>query len=272
MMRKASTCMASLGLGIGLLAGLPAAASAVPTVTLKAAAVPIPVNPAKPHGPTYPGTGNILGAGTALETEIHISGNEYGGGPPPLREVKFYAPAGAKLHTQGFATCSPTTLQNYGPEKCPKKSFASPLGEAMGYVTLGGERVHETVSVQGFFAPGGALAFYVLGRTPVSIEIVSTGNITNGGGPFGPLLTAEVPLIPSVPGALDATAEFIKVKVGAAYKKGKKLISYATVPKKCPKGGFPVKAELSFGTGESRSEWVTAPAATYTAPCPKKKK
>ncbi len=262
-MRRASTCLALIGLAV---LGLSATALAAPTVTLKAAAVPIPINLANPGGRTYPGTGNILGAGTALETEFLISGTEYGGGPPPLREVKFFAPAGSKLHTQGFTTCSATTLEHSGPGACSKKSYASPLGEANGYVSFGTERVHEKVTVQGFFVSGG-LAFYANGNSPVSIEIVSKGSVTYSGG--APVFTAEVPLIPSVPGALDASATQIKVKVGAAYKKGKKLISYATVPKKCPKGGFPVRAELKFGAGESPAEWVTS-MASYKAPCPKK--
>jgi hypothetical protein len=270
MMRRASTCLALVGLWVVGLGGLSAVASAAPAVTLKAAAVPIPINPANPHSPTYPGTGDILGAGTALETEFSINGTEYGGGPPPLREVRFIAPNGSKVNEQGFATCSVTTLEHEGPEKCPKKSYASPEGEATGFVSFGGERVTEKVSVQGFFVSGG-LAFYVLGKTPVSIEIVSKGSVSTGGGGAGPVVTAEVPLIPSVPGALDASASQIKVKVGAAYKKKGKLVSYATVPKKCPKGGFPVSAELKFGTGESPSEWVTS-TASYKAPCPKHKK
>ena len=70
-------------------------------------------------------------------------------------------------------------------------------------------------------------------------------------------------LVDSVPGAPPVSTESINLKVGAAYKKGKKTISYGTVPKKCPKGGFPLKSELTFATGET----VTA---EYKAPCPKK--
>ena len=53
LMRRASTCLAVLGLAA---LGLPAAASAAPTVTFKATAIPIP---------GFPHTGNILGAGAA---------------------------------------------------------------------------------------------------------------------------------------------------------------------------------------------------------------
>ncbi|MGH2853570.1 MAG: hypothetical protein ACRDLF_05190 [Solirubrobacteraceae bacterium] len=266
MMRRASTRRALLGLGVvGLLAGLPASAAAKPEVTLKAAAVPIPINLSNPHSATYPGTGDILGAGAALEVEFKITGTEYGGSPAPITQIKTYAPAGTKLTTKGFATCSETVLKEKGPEGCPKKSYASPIGEAQGHVSFGSERVYEKLTVQGFFAPGGGLLFFADGRSPASIELISKGTITNGGGAFGPTVTAEVPLVESVPGALDGSAEFIKVKVGAAYKKHGKLISYGTVPKKCPKGGFPLKTEMTFLGGEV----VTS---EYHAPCPKHKK
>jgi hypothetical protein len=266
MMRTASTKRALLGLcALGLLA-LPATASATPVVTLKAAAVPVPINPANPHSATYPGTGDILGAAAAVETEFNISGTEYGGAPSPITQVKLYAPAGFKLHTTGWATCTEATIKEKGPEGCPKKSYASPKGEARGQVSFGETRVHETLSVQAFFAEGGGLLFAAEGSTPASIELISKGSISPGSAaPYGPVFTAEVPLVESVPGALDGSAEFIKVKVGAAYKKGKKLISYATVPSKCPKGGFPVKAEVKFLSGE-------VVPSEYKAPCPKHKK
>ncbi len=250
-MRRASTCLALLGLAV---LGLSATASAAPTVTMKAEAVPIP---------GFPGTGNILGAGTALQTHFTISGTEYGGFPPPLIGVKFYAPA-AKLTTAGFATCTPTTLEQSGPSRCPKGSQAGPKGSASGVVSFGAERVAETVSVQPFFSPGGVLSFFVDGTTPVSIEILSKGKVlTSAPAPFGTTFEAEVPLIETVPGALDASAKEINVKVGAAFKKGKKVTSYVTVPKKCPKGGFPFKVIMSFYGGATAE-------ATDNAPCPKR--
>jgi hypothetical protein len=251
MMRRISTCLAVLGLAV---LGLSASASAAPTVTLKAVAVPIT---------GFPGTGNILGAGAAVQAEYTISGTEYGGFPPPLIGVTFFLPAGSKLHPQGFVTCAPSVLEKGGWKPCPKKSAAGPRGEAQGIVSFGTERVKETVGVYPFFAPGGGLEFWAEGTTPVSVEILSKGRFTNASAPFGPKLTVEVPLVESVPGALDASIQTIKVKVGAAYKKGKKTISYGTLPKKCPKGGFPVKSEMTFLGG------AVVPAE-YKAPCPKK--
>ena len=257
-MRRASTCLALLGLAV---LGLSATASAAPKITLKAEAVPIP---------GFPHTGNILGAGADLKTEFTISGTEYGGFPAPLVGVKFYGPASAKLHTQGFATCPEVSLERVGPASCPKKSQAGPKGSASGVVSFGTERVHETVSVQPFFAPGGNVEFYVQGTSPVSIEILSKGKVVNSSPPFGPTVLAEVPLVESVPGALDASTENISVTTGAAYKQGKKTVYYITVPKKCPAGGFPLKAVMEFGNVSNPKEPGEKAEATYKAPCPKK--
>jgi hypothetical protein len=250
-LRRMSTCLAVLGLAV---LGLSGTASAAPTITFKVKAVPIP---------GFPHTGDILGAGAVIQVEGTVSGTEYGGFPPPVTEIKFYAPAGVKLHPQGFATCSPSVIKESGPAPCPKKSIAGPKGSAGGVVSFGTERVHETVSVQPFFAPGGALEFYVNGVTPVSIEILATGHVVASRPPFGVEFFGEVPLIESVPGALDASFEEGAISVGAAYKQGKKTISYITVPKKCPKGGFPVKVELSFLGGATTE-------ASYKIPCPRK--
>jgi hypothetical protein len=259
-MRRASTRLALLGLAVATL-GLPAAAGAAPSVTLKVKAVPIPKNPSSNGGPTYPHTGNFFGAGSALETEFTISGTEYGGFPSPLVGVTFYTPKGTKITSKGFTTCSAAILESHEVQKCPKKSVAGPKGEARGVVSFGSTRVHETLSVQPFFEANG-LAFYAEGTSPAEIELLSPGSFTSAPG-SGPVFKGVVPLVETVPGAPFGSVEFIKVKVGAAFMKGKKLVSYGTIPKTCPKGGFPVKAELKFFSGES----VTV---TAKPPCPKK--
>jgi hypothetical protein len=256
-MRRASTCLAVLGLALLSLAGV---ASAAPVVTAKAKIVPIP------H---FPNTGDKLGAGAAVLFEATISGTEYGGYPPPLVGINTFFPKGVTLHPQGFATCTVPTLEKQGPSGCSKKSAAGPEGEAKGFVSFGNERVFENVEVRSFFAPGGGLAFFAAGHTPASFEIISPSTVHDtSAAPYGPVFDTTVPLIETVPGAPDASTTNIKVQVGAAYKKGKKTVYYGTVPKKCPKGGFPGKAELLFGgLGGLAPQTVTV---TLKVPCPKK--
>jgi len=248
--RRTTACLVVLGVAV---LGLSASASAAPTITLKAQAVPIP---------GFKGTGNILGAGAALKTEFTISGTEYGGFPPPLIGVEFYGPASAKLHPQGFGTCAATTIEASGPAACSRASVAGPKGSASGVVSFGAERVRESLSVQPFFAPGGGLEFFADGVSPVSIELLSKGRVISASPPFGPTVVAEVPLVVTVPGALDGSAEAINVTVGAAYRKGRKTTYYITVPRSCPKGGFPLKATMSFLGGATAE-------ASYKAPCPR---
>jgi hypothetical protein len=250
-LRRTSICLAVLGLAV---LGLSTTASAAPTFTFKTKALPIP---------GFPGTGDILGAGAAIQVEATISGTEYGGFPPPLIGIKYFAPEGAKLHLQGFATCAPSVIENSGPERCPKKSIAGPKGSAVGVVSFGTERVQETASVQPFFAPDGELEFFADGTTPVLLEILAKGHVVNASPPFGLEFFGEVPIIETVPGAPDASLESGTVRVGAAYKQGKKTISYVTVPKRCTKGGWPVKVELSFLGGATAE-------SLYEMPCPKK--
>jgi len=88
-------------------------------------------------------------------------------------------------------------------------------------------------------------------------------------GGYGPEVITEVPLVETVPGAPDASAEKISVEAGSAIKKGKEVVYYGRVPKKgqCPKGGFKVKAELMFaGLGGLSPQTVTV---DYRAPCPR---
>jgi len=259
MMRRASTCLAVLGLA---LLALPGIASALPTVTFKAQAVPIK---------GFPHTGNILGAGAAVQAEYTISGTEYQGSPPPIIGINFFLPTGAKLHTSGFPTCSKPTLEQFGPIKCPKGSAAGPIGHALGFVTFGGERVEEAAEISSFYAPGGGIEFFTDGHSPTSLEILSSGHYVHlgGAGGYGPELITEIPLVSTVPGAAYASVLSIDVKAGSAYKSHGKPVYYGRLPTKCPKGGFPIKTEVVFAENGEMSKPETVPA-TYKSPCPKK--
>ncbi len=250
-LRRMFAGLAMVGLAVF---GLAVPALAAPTFTFKTVALPIP---------GFPGTGDVLGAGAVIQVEGKISGTEYGGFPQPLIGIRYFAPAGAKLHPQGFAFCAPTIIEGNGPESCPKKSIAGPKGVGVGVVSFGTERVQEKASVQPFFAPNGGLELFLDGSTPVSLEILAAGQFVDSSPPFSVEFIGQVPLIETVPGALDASILDGTVRIGAAYKQGRQTISYVTVPKKCPQSGWPVKVELSFLGGATAK-------ASYKMPCPEK--
>ena len=241
---------------------VPGAAAAAPTVHLKARLVPIP------H---YPHTGDILGAGAALQSEFTISGEEYGGHPPPLIGVTVDFPAGTRISPRGFSTCpARTLLEDKEPAHCPDGSRAGPPGFADGVVYFGNERVPERVSIEPFFVPGGGLDFFVAGHKPAIIEITSQGRFqslaTHGG--VGPRFAAQVPLVETVPGAPDASTERIVTQVGAARRSRGHTVYYGTVPARCPHGGFELRAQLTFAGLGGLAERVVP--VTARAPCPRR--
>lgn len=246
-----------------------ATALAAPQVTLRARAVPIPKHIGRRHSRNWRHTGDILGKPAAVRAKIKIKGTEYGGFPAPLREVVVYLPKGTKIHSKRFKACPVSRLARQEPERCPKRSLAG-RGKARGTVRFGeSEPVKETVSLTGYFRPGGGLTFWIEGRHPVLIEQYASGRLRPiENGRFGQRLRTEVPLIETVPGAPFASTEAIDVTVGAAYKRHGRLISYGTMPNRCPRRGFPVKAVLAFGAGPDGSGWQRV-AARSKAPCPR---
>jgi hypothetical protein len=239
----------------------PASASAAPKVSVKARIVGIP---------GFPNTGNKLGAGAAVESQVTISGTEYGGFPAPLIGVNVFLPKGTVLHPEGFPTCPVATLEPLGPGPgaCPKGSRAGPVGRVHGEVAFGGTLVEEETTLESFYAPGGGLEFFAFGHQPSIIEVISTAEFVNVGGIFSHELIAHVPLVETVEGAQDASVTSISVKVGSAIRQNGRTIYFGRVPKRCPRGGFPGKAEFTFAElgGLAKATVVK----TLKVPCPPK--
>ena len=252
----------SIVAGIAAMLLGPALAGAAPTVTINSVKI-VPIS-------GFPNTGDKLGAGAAVEGHVTISGTEYGGFPPPLIGVNVFLPKGTVLHPEGFPTCPLATLEptGQGPKACPKGSAAGPVGKVRGVVAFGTKIVPEEATIESFYAQGGGLEFFTYGHEPTIIEVISQAHYVNASGLFSHELIAEVPLVETVPGAQDASVESISLKIGSAIKKNGKTIYYGRVPKKCPKGGFPAKGELTFaGLGGLTQTTVTK---NIKVPCPPK--
>jgi hypothetical protein len=242
-------------------AAVPSAAHALPTVQVTGRAVAIP---------GFPHTGNFFGAGAAVQAKVSISGSEYGGFPPPLIGISAYLPVGVHLNPAAFPTC-PTAIimQRHEPSLCPKGSSAGPLGRVTGVVAFGSEVVKEEAKIFSFFAPNGGLEFLTLGLSPVVLEVPTLAHVLHpgGAGGYGPEFSGEIPLVQTVPGAQDASVQTIEITLGAARRRHGKPVYYGTVPRKCPAGGFRVKAEFTFAQDGDPTlpETATVP---FRAPCP----
>ncbi len=104
MLRKALSCLATLG--VAALA-VPGIASATPVVTFKARAVPIA---------GFPNTGNILGAGAAVKFEWTIKGTEYGGFPAAADRRQHLLPQGNGDQLQRLCVVFADVTQKSRPE------------------------------------------------------------------------------------------------------------------------------------------------------------
>ena len=256
-MRRGATGL--LGFALAAATIVPGLAAAAPTVSIKAKIVPIA---------GFPHTGNKLGAGAAVESRVTISGTEYGGFPPPLIGVNVFLPKGTVLHPEGFPTCPVATLEptGPGPKYCPQGSQAGPVGRVRGEVAFGTKIVPEEGTIESFFAEGGGLEFFTYGHEPTIIEVISKAHYVPASGIYSHELIAAVPLVETVPGAQDASVTSVSIRVGSAIRLHGQTIYYGRVPRSCPKGGFPAKAELTFaGLGGLTQVTVTK---KLKVPCP----
>ncbi len=197
-----------------------------------------------------------------------------GGIPSPVTKVAFYTPAGAKLDLHGTGTCTAIELERFGPSECPANSRAG-FGGGVGVFRLAGETIREQFTVDLFLAPreAGHLALlaYVRAIDPASIELVLKAKEIKAPKPYGLGFSVEVPLIPTIPGASDASVESAFVTLGSA-----NVAYYETVhgkrtlqrlrglisPKTCPLGGFPFQSVFDFADG-------TTTTANTVIPCPR---
>lgn len=247
---------------------LPPAARAAPEVEFEARFAPIA---------GYRDTGNHLGAGAILDAAYKISGTEYGGFPPPLIGLTLYVPPGMKTRARRFKACAKRVIVNRKePGSCPKGSEGG-VGRVKGIVTFHDERVAEEATLRSFFTPGLGLSFLAIGHTPVSLKApwaAEFGDFSGGGG-FGGDLIAHAPLVETSPGAFDMSVEEIEFAIGTARHIRTRVdprrfgsVYYLTVTKRCPRGGFPFKSELTFaGVHGLPQQTVTA---LYFAPCPRR--
>jgi hypothetical protein len=239
-----------------ILAAPSGAATATPTVALKAALVP-----------------ERLGGGTTIKFALAVS---YASpeAPAPLTAIDLRYPANLGIATSGLGlkTCRATRLEAEGPPGCPTNSVMG-YGSGLVEVPFGPQTVDESVRITVFMAPlqagNLALLFYAVGESPVSAELIFRGVVLPAPQPFGGNLATSVPLVPTWPGASDAVLSRFETTLGPAhvtyweYSKGRR-IPYRPrgirLPHECPRGGFRFAATLTFYGAQANAQ--------TNVPCP----
>jgi len=238
-----------------LAASLPSAARGSQTAKLKVALQP-----------------EHLGGRTTIVFSFRIIPHEQPVSSPLVGMSLFY-PAGIGLVTSGLGleTCPAIQLEAQG--RCPPDSLMG-YGNASVALSFGSELIQEQGKITTWMAPvqNGALTllFYAEAPTPIAAELIFTGHLVEAPAPYGGQLGIDVPLLPSVPGAPNASVVTMTATIGPmnvtyyAWFRGKRIPYHPNglrLPETCPRGGFPFAATFAFLDGSHVR-------ATATAPCP----
>jgi hypothetical protein len=217
-----------------------------------------------------------LGVRTTIEFGFQVHGNVPGRGPVPVTGVDLRLPAGLGLATStlGLANCAPADLLEEGLAGCPVNARIG-FGSAIVVVPAENGRVEEEGSITALVGPPNSehleVLFYAEGHSPVFAQLVFPGKVLNASAPFSGSLDTAIPLIPTWPGGPDVDITRMNSTIGPLgltyyrHVRGK-LVPFhprgVALPKRCPRGGFPFRADIAFLNG-------THASATSTVPCPR---
>jgi hypothetical protein len=209
-----------------------------------------------------------LGASTTISFAFQITapGNAL---PAALTLLDVRLPPGMGVVTSGLATCTRSALA-HGPQGCSPGSRVG-SGSVDVKVPLGNVIRPETAALTVFNGPrkGGhtSLLFYAAGRVPIATQLIFAGVIVPGAS--GESIQAAIPLIPTLPEAPDAAIVAMSSTLGTRrltyYRTvGHRRVRFtpkgATLPARCPAGGFPFSAGFAFND-------ATTATAAATVPC-----
>lgn len=189
-------------------------------------------------------SGGLGGLGS-VNAILHVEGTEYGGFPPPVVGITLRLPSGTTLSAGDHSTCSQTTLEQIGPSGCPKTSTAGPVGKAHSIISFGSERVEEEATVEAFYGSGGGIEFFIDGHSPVSLEIIASATVA------GNVITMEVPLVSTVPGAPYASLTGLEFRLGETQpaEEASGLNSGLILTSECAAGHLAWSAAVFFDEG-----------------------
>jgi hypothetical protein len=212
-------------------------------------------------------------ASTTITFGFTIAASTPGEVPSPLRSIHLHLPGGLGLarNTLGLAICDPLKLYGHGPEGCPENSRMG-FGKAIAEIPYGPEIVREAASVYAYRGETQndhvTILFYTTAVEPVYADLVFPGELVEDTGPFSGTLETEVPLIPSVPeGPNVSVAQFSSTfgPQGLVYNReiNGRTVHFqprgVTVPRRCPRGGYPFAADFAFEDGSRQTVHSTAP-------------
>jgi hypothetical protein len=99
------------------------------------------------------------------------------------------------------------------------------------------------------------------GYTPFDKRVVLSGTVLPDNPPYGEDLVLSVPAISTLPLEPDAQVASISLTIGSSQRSARE--SNTTIePTRCPSGGFPFAAELTYADGSTQD-------VSTATPCPR---
>lgn len=252
--RASSSKMRSLWLALGVCVALPTSSLAAQpqTVQLKVA-----LEPDK--------------AGTP--TTIHIGFRIWGPHrtpPSALTNLTLRLPEnmGLATTTLGQAICYPHPLLEDGLAGCSENARLG-FGDAVAVVPLRAHPIYERASLTALMGPPVGthiqVLFYAEGLSPVFAQFVFPGVLFSDVHPFGDRINTAIPLVAPWPEGPNIAITRFSSTIGPLHlvyhrQVNGKRIAYRphgiTVPRHCPRGGFPFAALLTFEDGTTTESLV----------------
>jgi hypothetical protein len=201
-----------------------------------------------------------LGATGALTMTLDLAGGAQGD-PPPLRRSVLRLPAGLGVEIPSLRSCAPELLRRSGARGCPARSRLG-IGRVLVHATLGSQLLGESLLLWVFLGPLHNLqpTFELLARgyTPFDERTVFDGTVRADSAPYGEDLVLSIPPISTLPLEPNATIASLSLTIGADRPSGREP-NTTIEPTRCPPGGFPFAAELTYEDGSTQYVYTNAP-------------
>lgn len=187
--------------------------------------------------------------GLTLRTVLRVA-DDTGAKPPPLKNTTLRFPKGAKLNARYFKKCSPTTLATKGPSACPSGSVIG-KGTSMADARPILPSVNAKITMFNGTPVKGNPTIIIYAVPDISSPLTIQGVLTSQrSGPYGYVLSVDIPPIPTLPGQPDASVTFFDATtLDKTVKRKGRTIHYIEGPVLCNGTYFLLDGVFSYENG-----------------------
>lgn len=214
------------------------------------------------------------GARTTIRFGFHIYG-PHGTAPSAVTSLALRLPSnmGFATTTLGQANCYPRALIERGLAGCSENARLG-FGDAVAEVPMREYPISERASLTALMGPPAPdqlqVLFYAEGLSPVFAQFVFPGLVHEDASPFSDRIDTDIPLVQAWPEGPNIVLTSFTSTIGPLHLTYHRMVSGRrvayephgiSIPKRCPRGGFPFGTVLAFADG-------TTTQSVARVPCP----